>query len=41
MDDSGKRITYGENMAIREPTRGNERYDLMTTIGIDRLTQWN
>jgi hypothetical protein len=40
MDDSGKRITYGENMAIREPTSGKGRYDLITPFGIDRLAKW-
>ena len=40
MDDSGKRITYGENMAIREPTSGKGRYDLITPFGIDRLARW-
>lgn len=38
--DKGERITYGENMAIREPTSGKGRFDLITPFGIDRLAKW-
>lgn len=40
INDSGKRITYGENMAIREPTDGKGRFDLITPFGLERLAKW-
>lgn len=38
--DGGERISYGENKAIREPTTGKGRHDLITPFGIDRLAKW-
>lgn len=40
IDDKGERISYGENMAVREPTSGKGRYDLITPFGIRRLAVW-
>lgn len=40
IDDGGERISYGEGMAIREPSTGRGRFDLITPFGIDRLAKW-
>ena len=40
IDDSGKRINYGEGAAIREPSDGKGRYDLITPFGLMRLAKW-
>lgn len=40
INDSGQRISYGEGKAVREPTTGKGRYDLITPFGIDRLAKW-
>lgn len=40
MVDGGKRISYGEDAAIREPTDGKGRYDLITPFGTMRLAKW-
>ena len=40
INDSGSRISYGEEMAVREPVTGKGRYDLITPFGIDRLAKW-
>jgi len=40
INDSGKRISYGEGMAIREPSTGKGRYDLVTPFGLERLAKW-
>lgn len=40
IDDSGKRISYGDGNAIREPTTGKGRYDLISPFGIDRIAKW-
>lgn len=40
IDDSGKRISYGKNAAIREPIDGKGRYDLITPFGTRRLAEW-
>lgn len=40
MVDGGERISYGENAAIREPTTGKGRYDLITPFGTMRLAKW-
>lgn len=40
INDGGERISYGDNMAIREPTEGKGRYDLITPFGIRRLAKW-
>ena len=37
LDDSGERITYGEGMAMREPSAGKGRYDLISPFAIRRL----
>lgn len=38
--DGGKRMSYGEGLAEREPTDGKGRYDLITPFGIRRLAIW-
>lgn len=40
IDDGGKRQTYGENGADREPATGKGRYDLITPFGMARLARW-
>lgn len=40
INDGGNRISYGENKAIREPSSGKGRYDLITPFGLDRLAKW-
>lgn len=40
IDDSGKRISYGEGMAIREPSDGKGRYDLISPFATMRLARW-
>lgn len=40
MNDGGDRISYGENLAIREPTDGKGRFDLVTPFGLMRLAKW-
>lgn len=40
IDDGGLRINYGEGKAIREPSTGKGRYDLITPFGLDRLAKW-
>lgn len=40
IDDSGKRINYGEGKAMREPSDGKGRYDLITPFGLARLAKW-
>ncbi len=40
IDDGGKRMSYGEGMAVREPSTGKGRYDLITPFGIARLARW-
>lgn len=39
LDDSGERISYGEGMAIREPSIGKGRYDLVSPFAMRRLAQ--
>lgn len=39
LDDSGKRMSYGEGMAEREPTTGKGRYDLISPFAIRRLAK--
>lgn len=41
IDDSGSRITYGKNKAIREPSVGKGRYDLISPFALDRLAKWS
>lgn len=38
--DGGKRMSYGEGLAEREPADGKGRYDLITPFGIRRLAIW-
>lgn len=40
INDGGERISYGEGNAIREPSTGKGRYDLITPFGIMRLAKW-
>lgn len=40
IDDGGERISYGDGKAIREPSDGKGRYDLITPFGIQRLAKW-
>lgn len=40
IDDGGKRISYGEGKAIREPSDGKGRFDLITPFGLARLARW-
>lgn len=40
MDDGGLRISYGEGMAIREPSTGKGRYDLISPYATRRLAVW-
>lgn len=40
INDGGKRISYGENKAIREPSIGKGRYDLISPFALDRLAKW-
>lgn len=40
INDGGDRISYGEGKAIREPSRGKGRYDLISPFGIDRIAKW-
>lgn len=40
INDGGNRISYGDGLAVREPSDGKGRYDLITPFGIRRLAQW-
>lgn len=40
INDGGQRISYGENKAIREPTEGKGRFDLITPFAEDRIAKW-
>ncbi len=40
MTDSGNRTSFGEGKAVREPTNGKGRYDLISPFAIDRLAKW-
>ena len=37
LDDSGERISYGDGKAIREPSVGKGRYDLISPFAIRRM----
>lgn len=39
INDGGQRITYGEG-AMREPTDGKGRYDLISPFATRRLAKW-
>lgn len=38
--DTGSRITYADGMAIREPSTGKGRYDLISPFATRRLAKW-
>lgn len=40
IDDSGERMSYGEDKAVREPSDGKGRFDLITPFGLERLAKW-
>lgn len=40
IDDSGKRISYGEGLAVREPSEGKGRFDLVSPFALTRLAKW-
>lgn len=40
INDGGKRISYGEGKAVREPSIGKGRFDLITPFGLRRLAEW-
>lgn len=40
INDGGERISYGENMAMREPSTGKGRYDLVSPFAMRRLAKW-
>lgn len=40
MQDSGERINYGEGRAIRQPTTGKGRFDLIAPEMLFRLSKW-
>lgn len=37
LEDGGERISYGDGKAIREPTEGKGRYDLISPFALRRL----
>ena len=39
LNDTGKRISYGEDKAIREPSEGKGRYDLISPFALNRLAK--
>lgn len=40
INDGGERINYGENAAVREPTEGKGRPDLISPWALTRLAKW-
>ena len=38
--DRGKRMSYGNGMAVREPSEGKGRFDLITPFALARLARW-
>lgn len=40
MADGGARTSYGEGAAIREPSIGKGRFDLISPFAIKRLADW-
>lgn len=40
INDGGERISYGEGKAIREPSEGKGRFDLITPFGLTRIAKW-
>lgn len=41
INDSRERISYGEGMAMREPSTGKGRYDLVSPFATRRLAEWH
>jgi hypothetical protein len=39
LQDSGERVTYGDNTATREPARGKGRQDLISPWALNRLAR--
>lgn len=40
IDDGGERINYGEGTAMREPSDGKGRFDLISPYALTRLAKW-
>ena len=40
INDGGKRMSYGDGKAVREPSTGKGRFDLITPFGMRRLAEW-
>lgn len=40
IEDGGERMSYGEGKAVREPSDGKGRFDLITPYGLERLAKW-
>ena len=40
INDGGERMSYGDGKAIREPSTGKGRFDLVTPFGLMRLAKW-
>lgn len=40
INDGGARMSYGDGKAIREPSTGKGRFDLVTPFGWMRLAKW-
>lgn len=40
INDGGERISYGEGKAIREPSNGKGRYDLISPFALERIARW-
>lgn len=40
IQDGGKRVSYGEGKAEREPTEGKGRFDLISPFALSRLARW-
>lgn len=40
INDGGKRIDFGEGCAVREPSDGKGRPDLISPFGLTRVAKW-
>lgn len=40
INDGGKRVSFGDGKAVREPADGKGRFDLITPFGLERLAKW-
>lgn len=40
INDTGQRTQFGENKAIREPSTGKGRYDLISPFMLEELAKW-